>query len=399
MTETQEASSSKLRDVFKGALLTLISITFGVGILEIVVRMIEPREVMRYFYSQDDNVLHHRFKPNAVGRYKTTEFDTDYQINSLGLRDKEYSLQKPANTFRILMVGDSFTEGDGVFSHETFSKRLEEKLQQVGKKFEVINAGVGSYSSLLEFLYLKNYGLQLQPDLVILNFDLSDVHDDITYTKTARFDENGVPVGVSPSGEPEGLLKGPIAVVKDWFKDNMRLYNFIRIRITPQLELMKRQGNFSGDIRHDKYALLRASYIDADSNWSLTHKYLLLTRDLLKDHGVDFWMTVYPYGLQVHAKEWKAGRDYWQFRQDTVYSTMPQETLERWAVSNGIRCVNFSPDFRELSKTVFPLFLDNNGHFRAAGHQLIADVLYKNVQLHLQGTHDAAANAVGVSPN
>ncbi|MEO8168314.1 MAG: hypothetical protein ABI623_08705, partial [bacterium] len=99
---------------------------------------------MRYFYSEDDNILHHKFKPNGIGRYKTTEFDTDYKINSLGLRDKEYSIPKPSNTFRILMVGDSFTEGDGVFSYETFSKRLEAKLQSFSSpvKFEVINAGV-----------------------------------------------------------------------------------------------------------------------------------------------------------------------------------------------------------------------------------------------------------------
>jgi hypothetical protein len=376
--------SSRGREFLKGALLTTISLLIGVGLLELVVRMIEPKEVMRYFYSQDDNILHHKFKPNAVGRYKTNEFDTDYTINSLGLRDKEYSIEKPPHTFRILIVGDSFTEGDGVFSHETFSKRLEEKLQQGGKNFEVINAGVGSYSSLLEYLYVKNYGLQLQPDLVILNFDLSDVYDDITYTQTARFDERGVPIGVSATAEPPGLLKGPIASVKDWFKANMRLYNFIRIRITPQLEMAKRQGNFNGDIRRDKYALIRETYVDADSNWALTHRYLLLTRDLLKSKGVDFWMTVYPYGLQIHPKEWKAGREYWQFRQDTVYSTAPQEKLEAWATANGIRCINLCPDFKELSKTLFPLYHDNNGHFIAAGHQLFADVLYENVQLYLQ---------------
>ena len=389
MTQGTPKKSSKAREIFKGIALAGFSLIVCIGLLEIVVRMIEPAEVMRYFYSEDDNILHHKFKPNASGRYKTTEFDTDYKINSLGLRDKEYSLQKPPKTFRILMVGDSFTEGDGVYSNETFSKRLEEKLQGVpgSVKFEVINAGVGSYSSLLEYLYLKNYGLQLQPDLVILNFDLSDVYDDISYTSAARFDEKGLPVGVTPSKEESGLLKGPAAVVKDWFKKHMRLYNFIRIRITPQLELMKREGNFTADIHHDKYALLRENYRDADSNWALTYNYLLLSRDLLKERGVDFWMTLYPYGLQVHPKEWQGGRDYWQFKQDTVYSTWPQEKLEGWATANGIKTVNTCPDFKALSKTVFPLYLKNNGHWVAAGHQLVADVLFSHLQPYLEAKH------------
>ncbi len=386
MTQSTPKKSSKAREILKGIVLTGFSVLLCVGLLEIVVRILEPAEVMRYFYSQDDNILHHKFKPNATGRYKTTEFDTDYNINSLGLRDKEYSISKPPNTFRILMVGDSFTEGDGVYSNETFSKRLEEKLQTLkgSRKYEVINAGVGSYSSLLEYLYLKNYGLELQPDLVILNFDLSDVYDDLAYTAVARFDEKGIPLGVAPSKEEHGILKGPAAVVKDWFKNNLRLYNFIRIRITPQLELMKREGNFSGDIRNDKYALLRENYRDADSNWALTHQYLLLTRDLLKEKGVDFWMTVYPYGLQVHPKEWQGGRDYWQFKQDTVYSTWPQEKLAHWAIENGIKAVNLSPDFKELSKTVFPLYLSNNGHWVAAGHQLVADVLFRDLVPYLE---------------
>jgi hypothetical protein len=352
---------------------------------EIVVRLIEPKEVMRYFYSQDDNTLHHKFKPNAKGRYKTTEFDTDYNINSLGLRDREYSALKPANTFRILMLGDSFTEGDGVSSDETFSKLLEVKLRdlQGSQQYEVINAGVGSYSPLLEYLYLKNYGLQLHPDLVILNFDLSDVYDDISYTQTARFNPQGTPLGVSATAEPPGLLKGPVATVKDWFKANVRLYNFIRIRITPQLEMAKRQGVFNGDIRHDKYALLRETYVDADSNWALTWKYLLLIRDLLKSEGVDFWLTVYPYGLQIHPKEWKSGREYWQFKQDTVYSAWPQEKMERWAARNGIRSLNMCPDFKEASKAAFPLYLDNNGHWVASGHQLVSNLLYKTLQPYL----------------
>lgn len=401
MSETPKQEGSKSRDFLKGALLTLISITVSVGFLEIVVRMIEPKEVMRYFYSEDSNILHHKFKPNAVGRYKTTEFDTDYKINSLGLRDKEYSVQKPANTFRIVMIGDSFTEGDGVFSDETFSKRLEVKLQsnRTGTNYEVINAGVGSYSALLEYLYLKNYGLQLQPDLVILNFDLSDVYDDITYTALARFDENGIPVGVSPSGESQGLLKGPLATIKDWFKNNLRLYNFIRIRITPQLEMAKRQGNFNGDIRHDKYALLRETYSDSAANWALTDKYLLLIRDLLKTKGVDFWMTVYPYGLQIHPQEWKAGREYWQFKQDTVYSTWPQERLEQWASGNDIRIINMCPEFKELSKTVFPLYLSNNGHWVAAGHQLVADVLEKNLKPYLAERNGSSTQAFAKPSN
>ena len=36
------------------------------------------------------------------------------EINSLGFRDREHSLQKPEGVFRVLVLGDSVTEGFGV---------------------------------------------------------------------------------------------------------------------------------------------------------------------------------------------------------------------------------------------------------------------------------------------
>lgn len=66
-------------------------------------------------------------------------------------------------------------------------------------EFEVINSGVSAYSLLFEYLYLKNYGLQFNPDLVILFTDLNDESDDVKYTAIARFDEKGVPILSHPA--------------------------------------------------------------------------------------------------------------------------------------------------------------------------------------------------------
>src|ERR1022692_4446854 len=49
------------------------------------------------------------FPPNTIARYKTVEFDYKAVINSLGLRNKEISIEKKKGTFRILCFGDSFT--------------------------------------------------------------------------------------------------------------------------------------------------------------------------------------------------------------------------------------------------------------------------------------------------
>ena len=95
----------------------------------------------------------------------------DVRINSQGLRDREYSLAKPAGVYRILMLGDSTTLGWGVKAEETASKILEREL---GPRFEVINAGVGNYGTVQEFTYYKTRGRLFRPDLVILQYFIND---------------------------------------------------------------------------------------------------------------------------------------------------------------------------------------------------------------------------------
>ena len=325
---------------WKTALLACFGFSCALLLVELAVRLIEPREVLREYFERPDPVLHHRFIPGARGRHKTLEFDAIYAINSLGLRNEEIPRAKPARTRRILMLGDSVTEGNGVQASEVFSSRLEARLDQAGlaERWQVINAGVGSYSTLLELLYLMNGGLQLQPDLVVLNFDLSDIHDDIHYTRLAEFRANGDPIAVRPEPEPPSR-SWPIALsiaVKEVVKTHTRLYNFTRRRIG---RLLEKPPDLSGDVRVDKYAMLREDQgPQDDSAWTLSYDYLRKIRALLRANGIDFWVTVYPYGHQVSPREWNRGRTYWGFVPGRVYSTRPQGLVAGF--SPGTACTS-----------------------------------------------------------
>ncbi len=380
---------NRLRSLFRNLALLFATVLVFVSILEGAVRLIEPREVMRYFFMSTDTIVDHRFIPGAHGRYETTEFNVPYDINSWGLRDKEFPREKPKGTKRILMLGDSFTEGDGVREEETFSARLQVMLDSTfgTGAWQVINAGVGSYSPLLEYLSLTSKGLAFAPDLVILNFDLSDIYDDINYTSRARFDQRGVPVGVAaePPEAPSAGMEGRLVAIKDYFKDHTRLYNFIRLRIDRYVEGSRRNMNVSGDVRYDKYAFLRGNYVPQDSDWTLSFRYVRMIRDTLKARGIDFWLTVYPYGLQVNPKEWNSGRQFWGFKPDTLYSTRPQKTMELFCRSNGIPVINFCGDFKAASRSIYPLYYDYNGHWRPEGHAIVARKLYQSVMQYTKG--------------
>jgi hypothetical protein len=96
------------------------------------------------------------------------------KTNSQGLRDREFSFERTPGTLRILMLGDSFTEGWGVPLEDTSSKRIEKLYEARGIKAEVLNTGVGNYNTIQEVKYFLTRGYKYQPDIVVLNYFVND---------------------------------------------------------------------------------------------------------------------------------------------------------------------------------------------------------------------------------
>ena len=79
------------------------------------------------------------------------------ETNSLGLRDVERTYENQDNTFRILVIGDSFTEAIDVKLEESFPALVEQCLSQhLSQPVEVINGGVIGYNTGDEYLFFKN---------------------------------------------------------------------------------------------------------------------------------------------------------------------------------------------------------------------------------------------------
>lgn len=109
-------------------------------------------------------------------------------INSDGFRDREFDLQKPNNTIRIIALGDSFTFGWAVSTNDSYPKILESQLneQSKGKTYQVLNFGVPSYNTAQEVELLKEKGLKYKPDIVILQFLFNDVENNTRLLELMR---------------------------------------------------------------------------------------------------------------------------------------------------------------------------------------------------------------------
>lgn len=93
--------------------------------------------------------------------------------NAHGRRGPFRDLTHRERKFRVLVLGDSFTEGVQVGEQDLFTAQLERNLPDV----EFINAGVGGYGTIQEYLFLASEGLKYSPDLVLLMFFENDLSD------------------------------------------------------------------------------------------------------------------------------------------------------------------------------------------------------------------------------
>lgn len=148
--------------------------------LESAVRLLglAPTLIPKYVVYAEDARLPFKLKPLTSLRWENSEFTNEYTVNGAGLRDVERPLAKPPGTIRILGLGDSFTFGVGASFDETYLFKVEKMLNERPGKHpavEIIKAGITRYFPAAERLYLEHYGLDYEPDLVLVGFVPNDI--------------------------------------------------------------------------------------------------------------------------------------------------------------------------------------------------------------------------------
>lgn len=168
---------SRGRKLLFAAVALVASATVCMSLIELWVRMRwDDRQGRPGFFLTDAN-RGQRLAPGYDGWFA----GVPVKINALGFRDRrEYSFDKPPNTFRILVLGDSVTFGHGTLDDTTYPYLLEQQLRKwrPGVNWEVWNLGVPGYNTRQELAYLEEIGPRAQPDLVIVGFYPNDFSGD-----------------------------------------------------------------------------------------------------------------------------------------------------------------------------------------------------------------------------
>jgi lysophospholipase L1-like esterase len=104
-----------------------------------------------------------------------------YRINAEGYRGPEFSVAKPADAYRIVILGDSFTFGEGTPDALIYPALLAEALRERragGRRIEVVNLGVPGDDVGDALVTYRRYARRLGGDFVVLQWNTNDFPSD-----------------------------------------------------------------------------------------------------------------------------------------------------------------------------------------------------------------------------
>ncbi|HID21989.1 MAG TPA: SGNH/GDSL hydrolase family protein [Planctomycetaceae bacterium] len=382
------------------AILLLVVLTC---VIEVGLRVYETVRATEARPLDDDSIIagslcaHHQLKPFL--RTSFVQPDTGQSIalttNSFGMRGPEPAVPKPPGTIRVLCLGD-----ETVLSPETpwadlFTTRLQEWLtSRTGRTVEVLNAGVPGYCPLLSYLQLKHRLMALQPDLVIVNFDMSDVADDYRYRRDTITDASDVPLAC-PAPSPD---IGPVSTRIAWL-DQFAIGMWFK----RQLKRLSQAEANAQDARDIANSLARYAWLQDDPpDWSIYIQQALGPIDhcktLVEASGARLLLATYPAPWQVSpsASNGRGVRQQAGVPQDAFYtSNIPFRILADYARVRGVAFCDASPAFK-ADPHPERFYLHNAPRFSAEGHALYARQLAQAV-LFLLGSRQAA-DALGSFP-
>ncbi len=409
------------RKILVSALLILFGVLLALGALEVFVRVSgkTPPSGEPAFFWQDDKRFGWFHTPGAEGYYFNPpgEYNAYAKVNSAGLIDQEYAQEKPAGVYRILVLGDSFTEGLRVPMDAAFHSILEEELNAAGKKVEVINAGVAGWGTDQELLFYRAIGRKYHPDIVLLAFfPGNDIMNNAIALESRNFGgvrkpyfllENGQlilhnqPVGSEsePVVEEEAAKPAPQLIpdhpplaflLPIWQHSAFYRYFIPRLRvIAPGFALKLAQWGLIKPGSETRNAEQGPDYIPIaygvyktpldpawQEGWRITEALLAQLKKETQADGGEFRVVVIPDQMQVEPAAWAHILAFYPAMQAYDWDlNQPNRMLADILKKQQTPYLDLLPIFRAWDGP--PLFFPIDGHWNQRGHRLAGESLFR----------------------
>lgn len=328
--------------------------------------------------------LHHGLLPNTRMIWSPGETaNITIQTNEDGLRTDYSRRQFLKAGFRVAVLGDSYVFGFLVNLNESVPMLLEGALraERAALDVRVLNAGMISYSPLLERQLFADVVCNYRPHVTIMSLNVTDIGDDYKYGRENRSTGDDLhfpypdeylrpaerPWEGSPSlqllrasrlAEPmERLLGRPPAAPAA----PGRRYDYYRFELA-----------IGGVVETNHFFPIRHPLDAVRPYYDQTLAHIRRVRDDCRAAGSEFLLVLMPYNLHFNNAEspkdiGRIGRHY-NGEEPHRYTFF--EYFEPAARQASIDVLNLLPAFQESEE--FPLCFEHDSHYNAAGNRLAA---------------------------
>lgn len=212
------------------AALVCIALELGARILISFVRNPNLAAVIRDYSDFENRLRTVRFVPDGILSYRLAPRIEIEQAdggvtrhNGAGFRDHQDFAPKDPSIQRIVCLGGSTTYGTGVSNNDdAYPAQLERLLNERSESeragvFEVLNLGVGGYTSLEVLRLLETEALALDPDIVLIQVAINDVGPRLYPGFTCDYSHFRKPMRPLPDGVvSRALMRSRFALVLGW---------------------------------------------------------------------------------------------------------------------------------------------------------------------------------------
>ncbi|NET43990.1 MAG: hypothetical protein F6K15_19810 [Okeania sp. SIO2B3] len=370
-------------------LLTFTWIVIPLFLVEIVMIVLEPY-LFKGLYQYDSD-LGFRVRPYINGN------------NQFGFNDRDYLLQKDQNKFRLLVVSDSFNWAGG--KEGNYTALLEKKFENYygQNQVDVINVGYPGTHTGEQLAMLKKYGLQYNPDLVVLGFFVGNDFRDAD-PERKRIIVNGIYIDIDKKDEL--ILFGYPIIGRSrllmFLQQKYQVYQELQrakqdsaqlsssslvasfnLASAPIIEREKSPGILSEKafLRVEKSRLKFCKIRDLlegkrDDNINYIFQSISEMQALLESRNIQFVVAIYPDEYQVNDELLNdIFAEYDDLKRESYNTTCQQEILRKYLEANGIPYIDMLDIFRREQKNR-PLYLLREPHWNSAGNLLAAEILF-----------------------
>ena len=308
----------------------------------------------------DHPYYHHDLQPFVVKDAKWGDLEYIIKTNSRGFKDASTrEIELDSEKDRILIIGDSFTEGLGYDFDDTFCGLLKNKLSD---KVEILNAGLTSYSPKLYFLKIKYLlGLGFEFDKLIVMLDISDIQDESIYESFQPKKEQSIfrKIDVKLSNYSFSYHH----IFRNLLKKIASSRNSNKSKFADAETFLEQSIDERGKWTYDKEIYEDWGKVGLE----LASKNLLKLSNLCIENSIEMTLVVYPWPEQITQND-----------SLSIQSTYWAEFCK----TNKIDFIDLFPYFFETEnaeETVDKYFIAGDDHWNEEGHRLIAEKLYEKI--------------------